>query len=240
MTRALRRHLLGWPRRGRALRVPGLPRLAVARRVRRLGPDLRQPVRRPPGPDRVPQLGLGPPPGGDRSGRHRGRGPLPEHGPAVLLRGEPGGVAADRGGLRPPLGRPPGPQPLERRLLCRGTGPAVGRRPSLRQPHRRRRGRGAVGQGGLPAPGRRPVAVGAAELGPARPLGAALRPPVAGLRGARHPHPGPRRRRPARLRRARGGPGDDAHRAAVVRPSPGVAPDLLAACSSASRRCGWS
>ena len=92
--------------------------------------DLRQPVRRPPRADRVPQLGQRPPPRGDRVRRRGRRGAVPEHRPAVLRAGEPRRAAADGGGLRPPLGRPPGPQPLARRLLRRGTGPA--RRPSSR------------------------------------------------------------------------------------------------------------
>ena len=64
--------------------VSRLPREAVARRVRRLGDVVREPVRRPAWRHRLPQLGLGQAPRGARRRRRGGRGALPEHDPAVL------------------------------------------------------------------------------------------------------------------------------------------------------------
>ena len=99
----------------------------LARRVRRLGGHLRQPVRRPARPDRLPQLGLGEAPGRERGRRDHRRGAVPEHRPALLRGGEPGGAPADRGRLRATVGRAPGPQPVAGRLLrqgARAAGPA--------------------------------------------------------------------------------------------------------------------
>ena len=78
-------------------------------------------------------------PGRDRVGRHRGRGAVPQHRAALLQRGEPGGPAPDARGLRAPLGRRAGAQPLAGRLLRRHAGAAGRHRSGLRQRHGRRR-----------------------------------------------------------------------------------------------------
>ena len=77
----------------------------LARRVRRLGRHLRQSLRRPARPHRLPQLGLGPATGRERRRRDHRRGALPQHGAAVLRGGEPGGPPPGRGRLRAALGR---------------------------------------------------------------------------------------------------------------------------------------
>ena len=119
--RPLHRDLVGLSRRRADARLPRLPRVEVARRVRRVGGGVREPVRRPAQPDGVPQLGLRPSYAGARGRRRRRRGAVPEHDPAVLPVREPARHApADRPGrLRPPLRRAPGAQPLARRLLRR-------------------------------------------------------------------------------------------------------------------------
>ena len=91
--------------------------VALARRLRRLGGRLPQPVRRSPRPDRLPQLGQRSPPRRDRGRRDRRRGAVPQHRAAVLRGGQPGRPAAHRRRVRAPLGRAAGPQPLARRVL---------------------------------------------------------------------------------------------------------------------------
>ena len=78
----------------------------MARRVRRVGGGVREPVRRPPQPRGLPQLGLRSSHAGARGRRRRRRGAVPEHRPAVL----PDRVARDAPAdhprrLRPPLRR---------------------------------------------------------------------------------------------------------------------------------------
>ena len=81
------------------------------------------------------------------------------------------------------------------------------------------------------------LALHPAQLASAAAVGGPLRAAVATVRRARCAHQHPRRQRPARLRRARGRPGHDAHRDPVVQPPLGVAPHLLPACSSAIPPC---
>ena len=224
----LHRHLGRRPRRRRHRRLPALPRLGVARRIRRLGGHLREPLRRPAGPDRLPELGLGPAPGRERGRRHRRRGALPEH-------------RARRSSRRAAcVALPPTAADYERRWagiqahnrwLADFCARAPGRRAGVAQifanRHRRRPGRGPVGGRHLP------------------PFGGILLPSlparVASCRGLWEPdyeplwelceelgvvvniHGG---RRHPRLRRRRGGPGHHAGRAAVVLPPVHVAPHL--------------
>ncbi len=146
--------------------------------------------------------------------------------PPVLRGGQSARPAPHRGRLRPPVGRAPGPQPVARRLLRQGAGPAGRGGPDLRQRHRRRGGRGAVGGRAHPSVRRDPPAPHRPGLGAARPVGGLLRAAVGGLRGARHGGQHPRRRRPARLRRRRGGPRHHAGRAPLVLAPLGLAPHL--------------
>ena len=88
-----------------AARLQAVPRVALARRVRRLGRRVREPVRRSARADRVPQLGQRAPARGDRVAGRRRRGAVPEHGPAVLRAGQPHRARADRRRLRAPVGR---------------------------------------------------------------------------------------------------------------------------------------
>ncbi len=143
---------------GDIARLPALSGAPLARRVRRLGRGLRQPVRRPAGGHRLPQLGLRPTPGRERCRRHRRRGAVPQYRAAVLRGGQPGGASPDGGRLRTPLGRGPGPQPLAGRFLRLVPGPPGRRGPNLRQQHRGRPGRDAMGRRHLPPFGRDPAA----------------------------------------------------------------------------------
>ena len=97
-----------------------------------VGRGVREPVRRQHGRRRRPQLELRTPPGGDGGRRRPRRGDLPQHGAAVLPEGLPRRAAAGRQRRRPrpAVGRPPGPQPLARRLLQ--PGPRPPRRPRAR------------------------------------------------------------------------------------------------------------
>ena len=119
------------------------------------------------------------------------------------------------------------------------TGPPGRHRPGLRQRHRRRPRRGALGRRA------RSIPSAASSCRRSR--------PTPTCRRLWEPHYEPLWRLcdeldvpinihggsgAARLRRARGGPGHDADRDPLVQPPPGVAPHLLAACSSATRRCG--
>ena len=126
-------------------RLQAVPRVALARRVRRLGRRVREPVRRPARADRVPQLGQRAPARGDRVARRRRRGAVPEHGPAVLRAGQPHRARADRRRLRAPLGRRAGAQPLARRLLRGRARPARRVRAGVPQRPRRHARRGPLG-----------------------------------------------------------------------------------------------
>ena len=72
------------PRRRRPARLQALPGGPAPRGLRRLGGRLRQSVRGPARRHRRPQLELRPPAGRAGGGRHRRRGRLPQHHPAVL------------------------------------------------------------------------------------------------------------------------------------------------------------
>ena len=126
-------------------RVQAVPRVALARRVRRLGRGLRQPVRRPARADRVPQLGQRPPARRDRVERRRRRGAVPQHRAAVLRAGQPHRARTDRRRLRTPLGGPAGAQPLARRLLRGGARPARRCRAGVPQRSRRHARRDPLG-----------------------------------------------------------------------------------------------
>ena len=149
--------------------------------------------------------------------RRRRRGALPQHRAALLPGLHPLRRAAQGGGLRPPPGRPPGPQPLDGRLL-RPPARAAGRhRPDLPERHRPRdRGR-HLDQGARPA-GRRAAPddragreVGAAALRPR------VRPALGRVPGPRHPGAPARRHGLARLRPLRGGADDHDRRGALLR-----------------------
>ena len=209
--RPLHRRLRRRPCRRRHPGLPAVPGQPLARRVRRLGGRVREPLRRPHRAHRLPQLGQRPAPGRDRVRRHRGRGAVPQHGPALLRRGQPGRPAADAGGLRAALGRRPGAQPLAGRLLRparRAGGPASCRSSPTTSttPWPRCAGPPRPSQpfGGILLP------VHPAQLAPAAAVGGPLRAAVAGVRRARRAHQHPRGQRAARLRGARGGAGDDA------------------------------
>ena len=118
-------HLGGHPRRRQPRAVPGVPRPAVARRVRRVARPVQEPVEgpaqhRPAGA----QLGRRPP-RCRRAGRRRGRrGAVPQHRAAVLPGVRALRRAAQAGGLRAAPGRRPRPQPVAGRLL-RAAAPSV-------------------------------------------------------------------------------------------------------------------
>ena len=219
--RSLHGHLGRRPRGRGAAGVPPVPRVALARRVRRVGATLREPVRRPRRLQRVPQLG-------QRrarsrrleSRRRRRRGAVPEHGPAVL----PVRATSPR---RQPTGadyehRWAGLQ-AHNRWLADFCAAAPGRRAGIAQiflerPRRRAR-RGPIGRrkpaslGGMLLPNvppelRAPAAVGSASTSRCGTLCEELDVVV-------NIHSG---ERPARLRRRRPGrAGDHAHRDPVVR-----------------------
>ena len=102
--------------------------------------DVREPVRRPARPDRLPQLGQRPPAGGARGRRRRRRGAVPQHRPAVLRAGQPHRAAADE--PRTTTGAGPGCRPTTAGSPTSAP-TAPGRRAGvvagLRQRHRRRR-----------------------------------------------------------------------------------------------------
>src|SRR5438034_445406 len=122
--RPLHDHLGRRSRGRRAARLPAVPRVEVARRVRCVGRVVHQPVLRSARVDRVPQLGQRAAPRRDHvARRHRG-GAVSEHHPAVLRAEQPHRVGADRRRLREAVGGAAGAQPLARRLLCGRAGPA--------------------------------------------------------------------------------------------------------------------
>ena len=212
-------------RRGRH-RLPPVPRLQVPRRVRRLGGDLRGPLRRSPCTDPLPQLGLGASPRRARGRRDRRGGALPEHRPAVLRGGQPGRAATGSRRLRASLRRCAGSQPLARRLLRRRARAAGGCGAGVRQPARGRARRDPLGGRTRRPPGRCVAALGAAQLRSPRAVRSSLRPALAALRGARPGDQHPLGDRAPRLRGARARPGDHAGRAPLVRPPPALAPHL--------------
>ena len=149
-------------------RLQAVPRVALARRVRRVGGRVREPVRRPARADRVPQLGQRAPPRGSRRRRRRRRGAVPEHDPAVLRPGQP-----HRAASRPTQDydrRWAGLQAHNRWLadFC-AAAPGPPRRVVADLPQRRRR-RGRRGardrREHMRRVRRRPAADGVAELGP--------------------------------------------------------------------------
>ncbi len=159
----------------------------VSRRVRRVGRRLPDPVPRPPRRPREAQLGLRPAPTRPRGRRHRRRGHLPQHHPAVLprRRARHAGAAHRRPRPRAALGRAAGAQPLAGRLLRPHAGPPGGHRadPVARC---RRVDRGDS-LGPRPRAHRRhpaPRCPARNRTAPAAPP--ALRPALDGVRGARH------------------------------------------------------
>ena len=103
---------------------------------------LRHPLPRPARRPRQAQLGLRPTHARPRGRRHRRRGDLPEHDPAVLPRWRAGHADPARRRARPraAVGRAPGAQPLAGRLLRAHAGPARRHRAdpaARRRPHRR-------------------------------------------------------------------------------------------------------
>ena len=198
----------------------------MARRLRRVGRRVRQPVRRPAGAHRLPQLGQRQAARGDRVAGRGGGGVVPEHGPAVLRAEQPHRAGADRGRLRAAVGGRAGAQPLARRLLRAGAGPPRRLRAGVPQRPRQRGRRDRAGRAEHRRVRRRAAAEHPAQLRAAPVLGPALRTVVGRVRGDRRGHQHPRGQRPPRLRRPRSGPGDHAHRARVVRAPRGVAPDL--------------
>ena len=210
------------------LDVQAVPRVALARRVRRVGRRVREPVRRPARADRVPQLGQRAPARGDRVAGRRRRGAVPEHRPAVLRAGQPHRARTDRRRLRAPLGRAAGAQPLARRLLRGRARPARRLRAGVPQRPRRHARRGPLGEGatcdvfgGVLLPNV------AAQLARSRRCGirttsrcgSCARSSTSSCNihaGSGLPDFGD----------ARGGAGDHAHRARVVRAPRGVAPHL--------------
>ena len=172
-----------------------VPRVEVPRRVRRLGGDVREPVRRPARPTRVPQLGQRRAPARARGRRRRRRGALPQHDPAVLPVGEPAGPAAGRRRVRAALGRAQGAQPLAGRLLrrdARAVGRAWPRSSSTTSTTRWPRSSGPPSQGlfgGILLPGVPPDS----DLPPLLPR--RLRPDLGGVPGPRDADQQPQRRR---------------------------------------------
>ena len=165
---------------------------------------------------------------GDGVAGRRRRGAVPEHGAAVLRAGQPHRAGADRRRLRAPLGRAAGAQPLARRLLRGGAGPARRHRADLPQRRRRRARRGPLGEGehatcsaAILLPNVAPNSAAAAAVGSASTSrsGTCARSSTSSC----NIHSG---QRPARLRRARSRAGDHADRDRVVRAPRGVAPDL--------------
>ena len=226
--RPLHRRLGRRPRRRRHPGLQALPGQPLARRVRRLGRRVREPLRRPHRAHRLPQLGQRAAPGRDRVRRHRGRGALPQH------------------GARPSSPRgtwsrcPPTPEDYERRWagvqahnrwladFCAAT---PGRRAGIVQVFANDMD-DAVAEvrwaaATFDALRRDPAALHPAQLPPAAAVGGPLRAALAGVRRSRRAHQHPRGQRVARLRRARGGAGHDADRDPLVQPPLGLAPHLL-------------
>ena len=112
----------------------------VPRRVRPLGRDVRVPVPRSRRSRREPQLGQRPAPRRDGGRRHRRRGAVPEHRPALLpeVVAHRASARGRRRRARAPVGGAARAQPVARRLLRGDAGPA--RRDRADPPHRRRRG----------------------------------------------------------------------------------------------------
>ena len=127
-----------------------VPRGEVPRRLRRVGSVVREPVPRPPR-HRVTrlcaQLRQSGPPAPARERRHRRRGHLPQHHPAVLPERHPHAPGSDPGAVRAALGGDPRPQSLVGRLLQRAARSARRRRAAPAQRRRRRARRGPPGQG---------------------------------------------------------------------------------------------
>ena len=221
-----------------AARLPPVPRRHVARRVRRVGRRVREPVRRPARADRVPQLGQRRAARGDRVAGRRRRGAVPEHDPAVLRPGQPHRARADRRRLRAALGRAAGAQPLARRLLRGGAGPARRVRAGVPQRPRRHARRGPLGAGAHATSSagsccrtsrRTPSSRRCGTRSTSR-CGTCARSSTCVL----NIHAG---QRPARLRRRRGGAGDHAHRARRGTRTARCGTSSSAACSSATRAC---
>ncbi len=125
-----------------------VPRGEVARRVRRVGGGVREPIRRSSEPTGLSQLGLRSSYAGARGRRRRRRGALPQHDPTLLSDRPAGNAPADHPRrLRPPVRRDPGAQPLARRLLRRAARPPCRHRPDLPLRRRRRGGGGQAGAG---------------------------------------------------------------------------------------------
>ena len=123
--------------------------------------------------------------GDEEQRRHRRRGRVPEHGPAVLPELRPLRPAADGRRVRAPARRHPRPQPLAGRLVRPLPGAPRRDRPDLPQRRRRRDRRRQVDQGARSARrcahlrGRARHRLHQAALRPG------LRPAVEGVRGPR-------------------------------------------------------
>ncbi len=176
------------------------------------------------GTDRLPELGLGTPTGGERGRRHRRRGHLPEHRPALLRGRQPPrpchrdrrSTTAAGPGSRPTIVGWPTSAPR-----CRGVGPGWPRSSPTTSTTRCPRSGGRRTTSDRPAGSCFPHRSG---LGAARSVGVVLRAAVGGVRGARHGGQHPRWRRAPGLRRRRGGPGHHAGRAPLVLAPVGLAP----------------
>ena len=165
---------------------PYLPRDAP-RRLRRLGRHVRQPVRRPRRRRRAAATGTAT--GASRELEADGivaEVIFPNTIPPFFPQAVAGAPAAGGRRRRPraALGGAAGPQPLARRLLRGGAGPAGRHRPDPAARRRRGRRRGPLGEGRR-AHRRRAAARRAAGLGPAAAVRAGLRAVCGGVRGAR-------------------------------------------------------
>ena len=194
--RPVHRDLVGLPRRRADARLPRLPRVEVARRVRRVGRDLREPVRRSPQPRGLPQLGLAIV--ARRSSRTTASSPRCSSRTRSRRSSRPGcsrrtsrRAATTTTTGSPGSGRTTGGSPTS----APRSGPPCGHRADL--PLRRRRRGEEIERGAGGQPLRRDPASGrGARLGAPAALCARVRADLVGLRRPRHADQQPRRARP--------------------------------------------